>query len=1046
MKQKDIQFGEAGQRRFFRILSFLIPFAVMLVSFTMLGIYPFGDKGPALHGDACVEYYPFLVLMRRLLANGESLLYTWRAGLGTAVVPEVLASFCTSPINLLGFLLPESLYAHYLSFGVCLRFGLSGYFLSILFQQISDKADASVPVFCTAYVLNMWMLTFYWQITLLGVVTILPLVLLGVLKLVRYRDMRLFPLMLGVSMLMNSYMTIFTAIITGFFWIGLLIVLDKSWRQIPGELLRFLGLSVLGAGFSAVLVLPSLSAISATGNFEDTAFHWTEFYTDFMTLTGQLVSGVWPNINAQPADFAGSILLVVLVLGYLTMPTIRLRERLYTFFVAAFIFVSLTYSPLNLIWHGMHYPYVTVQRFAFLLPLVLAFMGWRYTQNMHPEKLPEDSSSGRKAGRVFLTMLQFLLMAGFTAGVCWCAYQKDLTDIIYLPLAAAGIILLLYLFYRCFPKQKLMFHTALLVVVTAELSLCTWLTISRNDRMLNDSKISCSTSEKVENALHAVSADAEGQIFYRSGYYNGQINSELLYDDVQGGSCTFSSLIPRDLKRLCVKLGMADQTTTSKYYALDSLPPLSSLLLDMQYVVSDNPSLDQLVLYNPLNGDAETANAYRLAYDTALGFIIDDNVKLDELPDTALMDVQDALANRLTGETERMMEDTDISFRIDESFLSDAEAKLTDGSKLSFKSAEEPERSTDASADADYEEALHPHVKLLAKVSEDGIYWLNLEHSDSMRNSVKRWNVYAGDRLVCEKTLNLLENAIVVDPEQSILLGELKAGTEISVTYYLFTDSEGEAELKLTRFREDVFKRVYDKLMDSPFTLTEFNSDNFTGTVNTENNALLYLSLPYRKGWTAYVDGAATNTVPALDGMTGVYLMAGEHTVKLEYHQPLLFEGAMVSLGCFALYLILVLIQQIRRRIAKKRGYSDSDALPETPAQKPAASAPEMKLPLPALPKQAVPKPPVPKASDASAPVTRTEQPKPAAAQPPAAPKPDAPAAPKPVSGHSEGQRKKSGLYENHRPQRLRPEDEPEARFVKGAHFAGDDGDDDADD
>lgn len=1063
MKSKEIRLGEAGQRRFYRILSFLIPFGVMLVCMTLLGGYPFGSKGPGFVGDTGSEYYPCLVLLRRIFRGGEGLLYTWRAGLGTSVVTDMIGTFCNSPYNLLGFLLPDAIYPHYLCFGIALRFGLTGYCLAILLQQISGKAEASVPVFCTAYTLNMWMLTYFWQITMLGNVMLTPLVLLGLLKLVRDRDMRLYPLMLALSLLMNYYMTIFTAIIAGFFWIGLLIVLDKSWREVPKELFKFLGLSVLAAGMAMILLLPSAAALRATSNFEETAFHWTEFYTDFVTLVGQMVPGVLEHINEQPADFAGSILLVLLALGYLTTPTIRLRERLYTFFVAAFIFVSLTYSPLNLLWHGMHYPFVTVQRFAYLMPLVLAFMGWRFTENLHPEKLPENASAGRKAGRVFLTILQFVLMGAAAAGACWCALEKDLTDIVMVPLVAAGVMLLLYLFYRCFPKRKLIFHFSLLVVVTVELSFCTWLTLSHFNVDFTGLKNEISTNSTIEQALSDVSADAKDQLFYRSGFIGQTVNAEQLYDGVQGGSGMFSSLIPYDLKRLCIKLGMEDQRLSSKYYQLDSLPPLSTMLLNMQYVVSSRPVSDGLVMYEPLNGDADTATAYRFAYPTAFGFMIPENISLEDLPDTGLTDVQNVLAQRLTGEQEPIMKYFESEYRVDEATLKDAEASISDGCKLAVKAMKDPrDLSTDADADADAAESLHPAVEVKTTAPEDGIFWLNLTHDDDMLDAVKKWTVTVDDRTILDEQVSLYKMEQTIANQNSLLLGDLKAGAKITVKYYVFSSTDGKAEFRLSRLNEEVFDRVYHKLAESPFTLVDFRSDKFVGTVTAKDNSLLYLSMPYREGWSVTVDGAQTNTVKALGGMTGVYLMAGTHSVKLEYHQPYLLEGAIISGACLLLYLILVLIQCIGRAIARKRGYILDEPLPDVPAapeKKPAApapkapSAPDAPKPVTAARMPAPPpaQPAAPKTPAAPAPAPASEKPAaPAApAAKPAEKKPEAPAASesaKPAAASSAGERRRPGLYENHRPQQLKPEDEAEARFVRGAHFAGDDGDDDADD
>ena len=107
------------------------------------------------------------------------------------------------------------------------------------------------------------------------------------------------------------------------------------------------------------------------------------------------------------------------------------------------------------------------------------------------------------------------------------------------------------------------------------------------------------------------------------------------------------------------------------------------------------------------------------------------------------------------------------------------------------------------------------------------------------------------------------------------------------------------------------------------------------------------------------------------------------------------------------------------------------------------------------LPIQKQPGPAVIVTSDAlqlvnsSAPKPQPETPAPAKPAPKPQAETPAPAAPgpkAPAQRPAETAKQRPGLYANHKPQRLTAEDEAEARFVKGAHFADSDEDDDAND
>ena len=1053
MKLKD-----SGQRRLYRLLSFLIPFAVVLFCFTLLGRYPLGSAGAPLLGDASGEYYPHMILLRRILKNGESLAYTWRAGLGVDVYTDVFCNFCTSVFTLLGYLLPDSMYLHYISLTICIRIGLAGYFLAVLFQGIAKKADAAVPVFCTAYAMNMWFMTSFWQITMLDAVIITPLVLLGIVKMVRDKDMRMYPLILAFSLLSSYYMTIFTAILTGFFWIGTLIVYRKPWREVPKETFRFLFYSVMAACIAAVIMVPAVVGMQSSALFEDTAFHWTEFYLDFKTQIAQLATAVKPIVNEYPANTASSMVVVLCALGYLTAPRIQARERIYTALFAVFVFMSLWYSPLNLIWHGLHYPYVTVDRFSYILPMVLAFMGWRYTVNLHPELPPEgEDTAAKKTGRVFYFLFQAVLMAGAVLGVCWCAYEKKSTDVILVPLCFGGGMLLLYIFYRFCKKRSFVFYLMLTAAVTGEAMLCGWLGYSERINSFSNQLQTIAEDETAVKSFAACAADND-QPIYRSGLCGMGPNDELHYDDVIGGTSTFSSTVPYDLKRLAVLLGMQPGDPNAKYYQIDKLPPLSTLLLDVQYVVSAEAGFPGSCLYEPLNGNAEDAHAFKFAYPCYPGFCIPGNVSPDELPERDLAGVQNTLAQHLTGISEPLMPASDVKWTMNDALLKDAEAELN-GNDLHMKAdGELPDPDADPTEIA---EVLHPCVSVRTTAPADGCYWLELSHDDEIVGCTKRIRIEVDGEPVYEQNAISTMLRVAAPSYFPLALGNLSKGTEIQISYYLLNGTEGDVTLHLSRVDNDVFAKIHEKLTASPLTVTDFRQSEFTGTVEAQNDSLLYVAMPYRKGWTAYVDGTATTISPAFGAMTAIPISAGQHVVRFEYKTPGLLVGAAISGGGLLLWLIFAVIVSIKLHHSRKMERMLEEALHrETP---PAAPAAEQPKPAQKSEKKPAQKPaeeqkaatrtfdasaasPAKPAADPNAATRHFDAPaKPAATAAPA--KPAAPAQPAKPARPSEGARKRPGLYENHRPQRLTAEDQAEARFVKGAHFAGgDDEDDNADD
>ena len=65
---------------------------------------------------------------------------------------------------------------------------------------------------------------------------------------------------------------------------------------------------------------------------------------------------------------------------------------------------------------------------------------------------------------------------------------------------------------------------------------------------------------------------------------------------------------------------------------------------------------------------------------------------------------------------------------------------------------------------------------------------------------------------------------------------------------------------------------------------TLFSENKIEGNIKVSGNKMVYLSFPYDKGWHLKVDGKETEKVFVSNGMTGVYLTSGSHTIDLQYH------------------------------------------------------------------------------------------------------------------------------------------------------------------
>lgn len=107
-------------------------------------------------------------------------------------------------------------------------------------------------------------------------------------------------------------------------------------------------------------------------------------------------------------------------------------------------------------------------------------------------------------------------------------------------------------------------------------------------------------------------------------------------------------------------------------------------------------------------------------------------------------------------------------------------------------------------------------------------------------------------------------------------------------------------------FTLEFYKRSLNNLRQDSLNLTAFSENKIEGNASVSENKVMYLSFPNDKGWHLKVDGNETEKLFVSNGMTGVYLTKGSHSIELEYKLRFAGKGVFLSivgiLFCFGLF------------------------------------------------------------------------------------------------------------------------------------------------
>ncbi|MBR3629826.1 MAG: YfhO family protein, partial [Oscillospiraceae bacterium] len=513
-----------GQFYLWEILAFLLPFIFLGIGFAKKEIHPFGDQ-QFLVTDLWHQYYPFFQILQDKLTSGGSLLYTWRSGLGTNFL-AMMSYYAASPLNLLSFLIPKAYLREGLTVILMLKFSFAGFFMAGMLRYVFKRNDITITMFGVMYALCSYMLGYYWNIIWIDTVALLPLVMQGLVALVRDGKYRLYVIALAVSMISSYYIGYMVCVFVVISFFLICLYESVGFRKFGKRFLLVTGTSVLGGGLAAWILLPAFFALQLTHSANNSFPKTITFYEAWRDILGNMLSFTEPTAKeGLPNLYCG--LLPVLLLGvFVVAKKIRLREKISGILLLAFLLVSCNMNVLNYIWHAFHFPNMLPYRFAFIFSFVMLVAGYRAFTVLLEEKL---------------SIIQWISMLVVGGVFCFLGYgskiQEDDDHKFVMASAILGGVYLIIIFFRLFaPKQLVQVMVALALIFEMGNAAITGV------KTVGSSSYSSypSYNKEIQEML-SQSKKLDNELFYRTeltGWYT--LNDPFLY--YYDGVSQFSSM------------------------------------------------------------------------------------------------------------------------------------------------------------------------------------------------------------------------------------------------------------------------------------------------------------------------------------------------------------------------------------------------------------------------------------------------------------------------------------------------------------------------
>lgn len=819
------------------IYAFFLPVVIMLIVIIGKGIYPFGDNC-FLRTDLYHQYLPFMNEFHRRILSGEGIGFSWKLGLGSNF-SALYAYYLASPVNWLCALCPSHALIEFMTVLIVIKIGLCGssfcYYLSKHFGVQND----SMVMFSLFYSLSGFIAAYNWNIMWLDSIALAPLIILGLEKLVSEGKWKYYCVTLALCVLSNYYISIMICIFLIIYFI--ILILFIPWKQKLTAFLRFASASILAACMAAAVLIPGIMALTGTKFTGASLPRTLEYYfppdqvlaRQCMNVCTELKNDHWPNI------YCGVGVLFLFPL-YVSCGKISLKKKIPTIALLAFFILSFSLNTLNFIWHGMNYPDSLPARQSFLYIIVLVTAC--YEAFLHI----------RECSRRHL----LICLACSAALVVLFFFRNDNSDhfdpnyaIITTAVFLALYAILGVLFYMRRFNQDIVV-SFIFIIALAEVGVNTYCTsVSTVSRNIYTDK--WFRKEAVASEIYSSDND-----FYRIEENDRVSKNDSVLSNYMSASL-FSSTANGDVETFYDNVGL---DSSKVYYSFDGATPLTSMLLNVRYMMSgkDGCLSDRFcTLVSHDNG----LYVYKSTYDTSIGYMLPSD--FDEKWDTGCgtaANVQNSFAHALG-----IKDDLFTPYTID---------------SLGNK----------ATIIADQNE----HIYMYAAGATADI-------CSTINETLTR-----ADGSVSTRSFKKCQRGCMMD------LGTLSKGDRVELT--AVEGSLSDVSLNGYQLDDDVMAKTLDILGRQKLEVTDHGSNYIRGKINVTSAGRLFMSIPDEKDWTLYVDGVKTDYKDFEDAFVSVDLPEGDHEIYLTFRPVGQRYGILLSVISISIFAFICSVPYIKKR------------------------------------------------------------------------------------------------------------------------------------
>ena len=875
-------------------LSFLIPALIMLVSYFIFGVWPFG-KESVLSLDLNGQYVYYYDHMYDVIYGGESVFYSWSRNLSGEWM-GIIGYYLGSPFNWIVWLLPRNWILEGLLAMMCIKVGAIGAAMSVYLSRGKRFKKLTAIIFSICYALCAYTIVQTMNPMWLDGVMALPLICLGLERFIDQGRFRLLVVSWVYAFVTCFYIGFMLAIFSMIYFLFYIIITrsSRARERFFAKLFGALGLGVTAVLISCFMLIPVYESLSY-GKFEFSTPNY-DLVENFPLI--ETFDKILPNsydtvrMTGLPFLYCG-VITVLLLPAYFLHSKIRSGERIGYGMLMLMLILCMYIRPVDMLWHGGQMPNWLPYRYSFIVSFLMtvcaasafdklkeisgkaigaACVGWLavmvYQENM--DNFVADLNNGRDTLDNFSTILPAMIIV-----VVMTALLIQVRGGLNLDLRK---------------NRTKILSIVMLIVVSGEAMYNTVGQISTQDTDIvysnHDSYVD--VIFPIRDKVNEIKESDDG--FYRIEKLFFRTVNDPLAIGAYGLSHSSSTLNARPIE-LLKRLGF---TARSHYTRYSGATLITSSLFGVKYELTtqNNSTSDIKDAKLPIT---VTENEYALPVNYLGNNRIQELTLTENDPFTAQTELLNALIGRDYQYYERIYDVNLDTVNVTQGSTTDGHHSfgvITSGQTASLT-----------------------YTFTMPRTGELFMYLPSIyERTINLTlNGESKGQYFEGDN-------NYMRN-----------FGEFQQGAEITLVMTLTKDN--------LYFREAEFAVIDKEQVQTALNeLKELNRDTDCYLENTthvvtevtcDTDRTLFTTIPDEKGWTVYVDGKKTDYIVTVDSLIAVPLTAGYHKVEMKFVTAgypaaviLSIAGVIIFAGIIILWLKRNPADRKRRRAHLRTIYS----------------------------------------------------------------------------------------------------------------------------